>query len=650
MKLTILFLVTLLITGTSLANAPLPVEAFASLANVSQLQLAPDGKHTVSLVRFGSSDSKHSGTLVTVNAVDSEKIYHILRTDNKKFVINWIRWANNRQVLVSARFPAQRYGIPTTETRAVKIDFEERIPKPIISRIFFSKQSWIPQFQDNVIDILPSDSDNILMALSLSKPSSSSVHKVNLKTGQIKRVQRNKSKIQDWITDRQNRVRVAIHFDDTEYQIKVRNLEEKKWEALWTFNSFSEDQVWPLGFDSDPNILYVNAYHQGKLAIFKMDLSVSPPAKELVLNNPQYDVDGSLIYSTVKNEVIGATHSDDSGYLFWHPEYKGLQKGINKALPNTTNYIYSFSENERRYVVLATSDIDAGTFYVGDRDEKRLYPIAYRYTDLIPELMAEKQSLSYQARDGLEIEAFLTLPKGEIKKSLPSVIFPHGGPISYDNSGFDYWTQFFANRGYAVLQMNFRGSSGYGFDFMTSGLKNWGQEMQNDVEDGTRWLIEQGIADPERICIVGASYGGYAALMEATKSPSLYQCAISFAGVSDVEYLVKSSRRYLNHQVVKEQIGSDYKQLRKYSPVRHAKKMVIPILLVHGSKDRSVRVNHSRKMAKALKKAKKSVHYIEQKNGDHYLSNQTHRIELFNAMEQFLNKYLAPKTIANNEI
>ena len=184
--------------------------------------------------------------------------------------------------------------------------------------------------------------------------------------------------------------------------------------------------------------------------------------------------------------------------------------------------------------------------------------------------------------------------------------------------------------------MNFRGSAGYGYEFMKAGLKSWGLEMQNDVEDGTRYLINQGISDPQRICIVGASYGGYAALMGAAMTPELYRCAVSVAGVTDVAYLVKSSRRFTNYEVVKEQIGDDFNVLYERSPISKADKITIPVLLLHGDKDRVVKVQHSREMFDELKSRKKNVEYIELENGDHYLSNNDHRLTTFKALDKFL--------------
>jgi dipeptidyl aminopeptidase/acylaminoacyl peptidase len=395
-----------------------------------------------------------------------------------------------------------------------------------------------------------------------------------------------------------------------------------------------------VGFGKNPDMLYVNAYYEGRRAIFKVNINDPELSKELVFSDPNYDVSGSLIYSKITGDVIGMRLSVDGGVTFWDEDYKSLQRSIDKSLPDTVNIVYDLSDNERRLVLLATSDINSGTFYVVDRDKNRIDRLTRRYMALDPELMAEKAAIKYHARDGLEIEGFLTVPKGEIKSPLPAIIFPHGGPVSFNDGGFDYWTQYFASRGYVVLQMNFRGSSGYGYDFMASGLQSWGLEMQNDVEDGTRWLIKEGIADPNRICVVGASYGGYAALMEAARNPDLYRCAVSFAGVTDVAYLVKSSRRYTNYKIVQEQIGSDLKELRQRSPINLAEQIDIPVLLGHGTDDRSVRIQHGRKMHRALEKSGKDVTYLEFEDGDHYLSNEVHRLQFFKAMDSFLDSNL----------
>ncbi|MBO6226918.1 MAG: S9 family peptidase, partial [Shewanella sp.] len=507
----------------------LPVEAFASIPDVSSVQLSPNGKKLASVVRV--DQAKLKGTVVSIQDIETGEKSIPLHTDNQKFVILSLQWANDNILLISAKFPANRYGTPTTETRLVKYDLTTKKTSSVIPRSVLDRLNWIPQHQGQIIDLMADDPDNILLSLDGmgENVGEDSVLKVNLAQGKSSYTQNAKKKIISWITDRQHKVRISIYNDDTEYRIYEQAEQKRDSRLLWTFKAFSEDSVWPLGFDADPNILYVRAYHQGFEAIFKVNLTDPKLTKELVYANEDTDVEGNLLYSKLKKKVIGISEGDGEEYTFWEKEYVGLQNGLKAVLPNAHNYITQFSADERRYIVYSTSSTEPGTYYFGDRDEKTLYPIANRYGRLKSELLADTQYLTYEARDKLKIDAYLTVPKGLEAKQLPTIIFPHGGPISYDSNDFDYWAQFFANRGYAVFRMNFRGSAGYGYEFMKAGLKSWGLEMQNDVEDGTRYLIDQGISDPKRICIVGASYGGYAALMGAAMTPDLYRCAVSVA-------------------------------------------------------------------------------------------------------------------------
>ncbi|WP_153913036.1 alpha/beta hydrolase family protein [Shewanella sp. TC10] len=640
MKWIFALLATLWLLSASVYAQKLPVEDFASIPDVSHVSMSPNGKKIASLVRLNTDEMK--GSIINILDIDTKESIYPIQTDNEKFVILSLSWANNDTLLIKAKFPATRYGTPTTETRLIKYSLEKKKSLNALSRKALNKFKWMPQIQSNIIDRLPSEDEQLLLEISGlgNKPNYESVVKLNTRNGRFKFVQPAESNIQHWVTDRQHRVRIGIYRKDSQYRIYEQADTDEDRRILWEFEAFAEDQVWPKGFAQDKNILYVEAYHEGYLAIFKVDLRDPKLTKELVFSRQNYDVEGSLIYSELKKKVIGIDDSEESEYTFWDKEYIGLVNGLNKALPDYRNYITQFSQDERRYIVYSTNAKEAGIYLFGDRDAGQLIPIAYRYKNLTPELLADTKTLSYHARDGLEIEAFLTTPLNQEAKNLPTVIFPHGGPISYDSNSFDYWTQFLANRGYAVLRMNFRGSAGYGYDFMKAGLKNWGLDMQTDVEDGTRWLIEQGISDPNKICIVGASYGGYAALMGVATTEGLYQCAVSFAGVTDIEYLVKSSRRYSNFDIVKKQIGDDYDALYERSPVSKAKDIKVPVLLIHGDKDRVVRVQHSEDMFEELDDLKKPVEYIELENGDHYLSNNEHRIKTFVAIEAFLQKHL----------
>jgi dipeptidyl aminopeptidase/acylaminoacyl peptidase len=258
---------------------------------------------------------------------------------------------------------------------------------------------------------------------------------------------------------------------------------------------------------------------------------------------------------------------------------------------------------------------------------------------LVPEVLTEHKFVTYTARDGTELEGYLTLPLN-VDGPVPTILHPHGGPGARESDGFDYWTSFFANQGYAVFRPNFRGSTGYGYEFAQSQMKGWGLTMQDDLTDAANWLVEQNIAKPERMCIVGASYGGYAAAMAAVKTPDLFRCAISFAGVTNLKKLVINSRKYTNNKFVKNQIGDDMADLEARSPYYQAKKVKIPILFLHGEDDRIVDVEQSRMMVDELKNLDKPVEYIELEMGDHYLSIQRNRHVAFKAMGLFLKTHL----------
>lgn len=634
-----LSLILLCISSFSNSNT-LTTKDFSSLPDVGSMKLSPDGLRLAYLARVDVPGAQ--GMVVSVQNISTGNKRVVLYSDNKKFTINWLSWANNEKIFVSASFPeVRRNGTPSVESRLLIVDSKTGKFKNGLSRSVSRNFRYLPQFQDRIIDYLRSDPDHYLLQISGHGGNEPTVYKVNSSSRKMKLVRNRKRDVTRWVVDAQHNVRLGVLVDGKSYKIIHTNPGEKKQKTLWEFEAFGRDQVWPLGFGNDPYELYVTALHDGRDAIFKVNLKDEGLPMELVYSNKKYDVGGSLFYSEKTGDVVGLKVSDGAGYVFWTESYKALLDGVNKGLPDTHNRLLSFSKDERRYLVLSKSDVNPGTYYLGDRDKKTLDPIGYSYSKIFPDYLSPREQIEYKARDGLSIEAYLTLPKrAESHENLPTIIFPHGGPISSFEGGFDYWTQFFANSGYAVLQMNFRGSEGYGYDFMAAGLKSWGLAMQDDVEDGVRWMIQQGYSDPKNICIVGAGYGGYAALMGAVKSKGLYKCAVSFAGISDVGRMVKFKRRYTNYDIVKARIGSDMGELKKRSPVYHADEIDIPVLLIHGTKDRVVNYVQSRLMNEKLMRANKDVRYVELKDGGHYLGNSERRNSVFEELDSFLEIHL----------
>tara|TARA_R110002124_G_scaffold19440_14_gene78030 strand:- start:17943 stop:19886 length:1944 start_codon:yes stop_codon:yes gene_type:complete len=638
---TLFFLLSLsLASSTAHASNPLPPDAFSQLPQAESMAISPDGKFLAYFLYLDDA------TLLVMLDVEKRESYGLVKSDNVRFKFNWLRWVNPEKLVFSLYFPdARGLGVETMETRLLSIGPGDKEAKTLFkpSRDTRAKYKHISQFQDDVISTLPAEPDTILMGYDIDNPTYPAVYSVDVNTGRKSKVRRSKFPVRDWIADRQGRVRAGIGFDADEAlrSIWVLDLDTERWNKLWEYRYFTQPDVTPLGFGIDPNTLYVRADHKGRQAIFTIDTRQETREMTLVVSDPDYDIEGELIYSPKTNDAVGVAHGEaENSRIYWSQQYQDFQRKIDKALPDTNNTLVSFSDDEQHYVVYASSATSPGVYYYGNRQAGTLESVIHQYPGLLNEPLARATKVNYKARDGLEIEAYLTLPTDFDGKPVAAVILPHGGPMVREYGGFDYWTQFFANRGYAVLQPNFRGSSGYGHEFEMQAVGQYGMAMQDDLTDGTHWLVEEGIADPKRICMVGASYGGYAALLAAAKTPDLYQCAVSFAGVSDLLQQRNKSRHYVNKEVAFDQYGRDNKQLQANSPIKLVEKITIPILLVHGENDRIVDVEQSRDMAEELQDHDKLFEYIELEDGTHYLDNQQHRTVLFKAMDRFLAQYL----------
>jgi dienelactone hydrolase len=632
-----------------------PVENFARLPLLSQATLSPDGQQIAALMNH------QERTLLITRPTAGGPSRGILTTDNKEFFFKWARWVNNERLLVSLRFASRRDFVGTVETRllSIKADGSGLVDLARSSPMSGSMGGGVvtPQIQDRVIDWLPEDGRHVLLQLGESNSTLPAVYKVNIETGSRHMVKAPERHVHHWVSDAQHRVRVGVRDDDGEYEIRVCDPDGKNWRTLWAFSEI-KDRVWPLGFGLDPQELYVQADHEGRMAVFSVRLDEPVLTRKLRLARPQHDVEGGLIHSPATGNVLGLRTSSDGApgdegrNELWDPDWRGLARAIDLGLPKRDNRLLDISRDEQRYLVYSSGNGLPGEYYLGDRRSGELSLLGATYPDLDPSRLVGKHGVMIKARDGLALNAFLTLPAGrgvgDSGPALPLVLLPHGGPHSRDDADFDPWTEFLADRGYAVLQVNFRGSDGYGHEFESAGLKRWGLEMQDDLTDAVQWATSQRIADAARVCIVGASYGGYAALMGAVKTPELYRCAVSFAGVSNLRDLIAHESQYVGGRAAAERmIGKawgDRERLRATSPALQAERISVPMLLVHGTADRTVPVAQSEDMASALRRAGKTYRYIEQRGGDHFLSRQADRLQFFLALETFLDQYLqAPR-------
>lgn len=632
-------------TTTPPAATPLSAADFYQMPAYTNVQLSPDGNYIVALKNIGAETA-----IITIN-LQTGATFYPSKTDNQKFKFNWIKWANNDRILISIRYTSKMINSALNyyETRLVSLDAKK--PSEMVNMVrpqedngaatFGAKSA--SQFQDNVIGSDPKDPDKIFLSVDRDIQNRPTVLKVNVNSGAPTLVKKADARISNWYLDAQGVVRAGMGYDDESRKVSVRVLDPKtdKWVTAWEYVNFEEPDISVLGFGKSPTDMYVLADHNGRQALFKADLSKEGYPKELILSDEQRDISGELIYSGEPKEVVGLYYNDgEDKSVFWNSDYKKFQAGLDKALPNASNYITNFSEDRRKYILQSYANGLPATIYYGNRDTKQLTVVATPYPKLTADVLVKKERLTYKARDGLELDGYLSRPRNSGDKPLETIILPHGGPMTEDGAGFDNFSAFFVNRGYAVFQPNFRGSSGRGHEFMMKAVGGMGLEMQDDLEDAVKFLVDKKIAAAGKLCIVGASYGGYAALMGAAKTPDLFQCSISFAGISDLKKLRAGSSYYQNKNAMREQLGNDMEQLKKTSPVRMVDRIKIPVLLIHGSKDAIVPVEQSRIMADELKDQKKSYEYIELEEGTHYLDNLQHRQQTFEAMEAFLKKYL----------
>ncbi len=620
------------------SSGQLETEAFSRLPMHSKAQLSPDGQR----IAYVHSFLKPEVSVLSVYDSNTGKPSYLLQTDNVGMRLNWFQWANNRTLVGGISVDSFSNGVDITTRRLFAVDADK--PGEGMRNLIKPRQSTYQwdhnaQFQDNVIDILPDDPDHILVAVDLDTANMPSVYKLNIYDRSKSRIMRGKRKVRDWMTDQQGQLRLAMALDYKKGKRTIYYLPDKgKWQTLFEYNALTDPDIEPIGFAADPNFLYYRAFQGDKKVLMKMD--VAQGNSELVFKDDYYDFDGSLIYGGKDRGIIGITHvNSPTGRIYWDQEIDNFQKSLDHALPDSSNYLVGITADRKKYLLYTQSDTTPGAYYLGDREAQELTFVLEQYPELPRNAIAGHELVNYTARDGTQIEAYLTLPK-QGGKPYPTIIHPHGGPGARDVAGFDYWTAYFSAKGYAVLRPNFRGSTGYGYQFANSQMHGWGLEMQDDLTDATYWMIEKGLADPKKLCIVGGSYGGYAAAMAAVKTPDLFQCAVSYAGVMDLKSLVRKSRKFLGRKFVKAQIGSDSDDLEARSPVYHVNKIKTPLLLIHGEEDRIVPVSHSQDMYEEMQEAGKQVRYVELEDGSHYLSIQRNRHLFFKEMDAFLSRYL----------
>ncbi|MEZ5500178.1 MAG: S9 family peptidase [Steroidobacteraceae bacterium] len=627
----VLFLFGLACSLNAGAAEPIPLQAFAREPLMRAPVLSPSGKQ---LVYVGANERNEPGVVVYNFA--TREVRPLITARIKSFDIAYCAFKTEERLLCGYWGTDFDGGRPHSVTRLVGVDTSGRNTRLLMQR----GRSGDSQFQHRVLHWLPDDPQNVLIQVAEEHEILPTVFMLNVFTSKMQPVVPRRTPILTWMADRRGQVRLGYGGRSSRMQYIARDTVGAPWRVLEQPEAFDPRDFIPLGFSADSDHLLVLADYAGRRGIYEMGLS-DQADMQLVYSHPVVDVDG-LISWTRDGTVVGFSYETDRPTIeLIDARAKAIQQLIDKSLPDTYNRVINTSDDGNWVLFSSSSDVKADVFYLLDMKQGTLQRLGVARPALDGAELAPMQPVTITAEDGQALPGYLTSPVGSSGKDLPLVVYPHGGPYSRDSWGFDQVVQVMASRGYAVLQVNFRGSTGYGAAFEDAGKQAWATVMHDDITAAARWAIDQGIADPKRVCIVGWSYGGFAALVASYKEPKLYKCAVSIAGVSDLRALVQQNDRFVGGRAgTLAATGSA--AFDDPSPIDMVSEVAVPVLLVHGDADVSVVVDHSEKMAKALASAGKSIELLVIKDGDHSLRRGEWRLALYRKLTEFLAQYLGP--------
>ncbi|HVU30707.1 MAG TPA: alpha/beta fold hydrolase [Sphingomicrobium sp.] len=608
--------------------ALIPVGDFAALPVLSKPLLSPDGR------RIAARRTTNGKTvLVILDADNPEAPGRSIGLGDAD--IAGLRWAGNQRMLLTVESTGFVYGIPTPFLRLLAIDVDTGL-----SRLMDGRSSGL--YAGDVLYADPSG-NWALVASQNDVYSLPSVKRVDLSTGVATIVEKPRENVWDWYADDRGIVRAGVAYDDRKWTVWYRDRPGEKLRKIrGKFDKDDEGAVDRFIFRGANSWIMTNE-RTGRFGLYKYDVA-SGAVGAAIYENPEVDID-DVIYDPATGEIAAVNYEDDREHVHWlDPDLSSLQEKLQRALPDDDNVPIAWSDDKKRVLVWSQSGSDPGRYFLLDRTSSRMHPVVDPYPRIDPALMAPVKPVRFTARDGLELRGYLTLPKGREPRGLPLVLMPHGGPFDRDHFEYDPVVQFLANRGYAVLQPEFRGSTGFGKSFVEKGYGEWGRKMQDDLDDSVSWLASTGQIDPKRVCIVGASYGGYASLWGAIRNPERYRCAASLAGVSDLDALLKHDRKLFTapryyRDWRKEVSGEGRADLKSVSPISFASTVRVPLLIGHGEKDERVPSKQSHDMVEALTKAHADVTSVFYKESGHGFDNSADLEDWLRRLEAFLAKY-----------
>jgi len=638
--------------GAQAAVMPLDQAAkvFGARENAFRADLSPSGRKIVYL-----SAGAGAQTIAKVYDLDAKKTINLIASSGNPDTLRWCEFATETQLICRYTGNAEAEGVLLGFSRMVTLSLDKSEVRSLGSKRA-GYDMYLRQSDGSVLDWLPDDEGSVLMARTYVPKVEEratnikddrlglGVDRVELATTRSKPVEDPRPQVSHYMTDGRGNVRIMAFAESNNVgQLKgittfrYRKSGSREWENLGAFNSLDDVGMWPVAIEHSTNSVYLLEDVDGRDALFRMPLDGSG-TKTLIAKNDRVDID-NVVRIDRGLPVIGYSYTDDrSRTVYFDPEYKKLGSGLARALPQTPLIEFAAASRDAKILLIhASADTDPGAYYVLNRTTKQMEPVLLSRKELLPESLAPVQSISYPAADGKMIPAYLTMSKDGPAKGRPAVVLPHGGPSSRDSWGFDWLAQFLAARGYAVIQPNYRGSAGYGDDFLgENAFRDWRTAM-SDISDSAKYLVAQGIADPGKMAILGWSYGGYAALQSASLEPERYKAVVAIAPVTDLAMLKRDYYEFTSSKLARETIGSG-DHLKPGSPLQNASRIKAPVLLVHGDKDINVRSRHSVEMAEALRRAGTPVELVRHKDLDHFLDDGTARVDMLTRVGQLLDR------------
>ena len=624
---------------------PLPASAFYRLPQYAHPQLSPSGRYLASRVVV-------SGKLgLLINALEGEEEPFLLDSGDR-WKVRKTLWVSDHELLVSFARPLA-YGVtPVVVSRTMLLDMQTRQARTLFKR---DQQGGFRQIQDAILGrVHNKPGAYLIMGAKGNNPKLRGVYEVSGAPQRLPNssVQAPQKDIFEWTADRLGNVRVGHGFTADQQQgvLKLKDAGGNWHDASPLLDREAKVLAAPTKDTSAYYVLMLPSSgadtktdNLGLRHVYQYDAATG---EESVLFEAKSSEVSHLLMNLKGEKIVMVRYQDESADpLIFDDELAEIYTTLKKQFPNAWVGLESVSDDLSRAVVSVSSPKIPGSLYIYNAEKRELAAFRQRYPGLAASQLAEVHEIAYPARDGLTIPAYLTLPHGlspESADKLPFVVLPHGGPHARDFRRFDWMAQMLADEGYGVIQMNFRGSTGYGVAFEKAGRKQWGDVMLNDINDATRWLVDNALAEPSRICIVGEVFGGYAAMMSAVKHPDLYECAASLNGISDLYSAVAEGRRYVGGFYFRRHIGRlwEGKELDRNSPINKQMRKAVPLMLTASEQNRIVSPKQSRRMYNALKKSNNPVEFVELPQGDHFLSREENRQSFAQALLRFLDEHL----------